>query len=81
MSTALELTLPIASNWKVIGALLGISSDILSRIASNEAGVENRLFAMLNELSCRRLPPTWEALAEAVKHFNPDLAERIRHAQ
>ena len=81
VSTALRLTLPVASNWKVIGALLDIPNDILSKIATDETGVENRLLAMLNALSYRRPPPTWEALAEAVEHFNPDVAEKIRYTQ
>jgi hypothetical protein len=75
------LTLPVASNWKVVGALLGIPNESLRKIAYDEAGIENQLLAMLNELSCRRPPPTWEALAEAVENFNPDVAEKIRHTQ
>ncbi len=75
------MTLPVASDWKVIGALLGIPNEILSNIASDEARVRNQLLAMLNEWSRRRPPPTWEALAEAVEDVNPEVAERIRHAQ
>ena len=77
----MRLTLPVASNWKVIGALLGISNDILSKIATDEAGVQDRLLAMLNAFSCRRPPPTWKALAEAVECVNPDVAEKIRRTQ
>ena len=77
----MRLTLPVASDWKNIGTLLDIPDYILSKIASDEAGVQNQLRAMLNALSCRRPPPTWEALAEAVEHFNPDVAEKIRRTQ
>ena len=79
LRAALRLTYPAASNWKVIGTLLGISSEILSRIASNEARVEDRLVAVLNESSHCDPLPTWEDLANVVEPFNPNLAERIRH--
>ena len=80
MSDALRLTLPVASDWKVIGTLLDIPDDILSKIATDETGVQNQLVAMLNAL-CRRSTPTWKALAEAVECVNPDVAERICRTQ
>ena len=78
VSAAIGLMLPVASNWKVIGALLGIPNENLTRIASDETGIHNQLLALLNELSSHRPPPTWDSLANAVEHFNPDLADRIR---
>ena len=81
VSTALRLMLPVSPKWKLIGTLLDIPSDVLDKIVSNEADVDARLLAMLNELSCRKPPPTWEALAEAVEKFNPDVAKELRHTR
>ena len=59
--------LPLASYWFNIGGLLGIDINDLKTIQSNEAKVQDCLYAMISWwLKQVKPPPTWKDLSEAV---------------
>ena len=71
--------LPLAARWRNIGALLGISNDILRAIRYDERESDNCLREMLSVWLKNTNPlPTWEILAGAVEHYDPAKAQEIR---
>ena len=71
--------LPLASQWKTIGVLLDIPKHVLSKIQSDEEGVNDRLHEMLSEwLKQVDPPPTWKDLADAVDVVDQQKAKEIR---
>ena len=70
---------PLATQWKSIGTLLGLSQDVLDRINSDEASANDRLQMMTSEwLKQVTHPPTWSNLVTAVKMFDKSKAQEIR---
>jgi hypothetical protein len=71
--------LPLATHWKSIGTLLGVSKPVLDKIKSDEEGANDRLQEMLSEwLKQIDPPPTWTALAAAVEKIDSSKAVEIR---
>ena len=71
--------LPLASYWKTIGTLLGVSKPILDKIKSDEEGANDHLQEMLSEwLKQIDPPPSWTALAESVEMIDSSKAMEIR---
>ena len=74
--------LPIATDWKTIGTLLGIPVHILDKVKSNEERVNDRLREMLSEwLKQIDPPPTWTVLIEAVEVIDKSIAQRLKTMQ
>ena len=80
MECPAKILLPVATDWKTIGILLGLKMHILSKIESEERCENNRLLVMLSQWPKHQVdpPPTWAALAEAVEMVNPFRAKVIR---
>jgi hypothetical protein len=79
LKDVLKKLLPLATHWKTVGGLLGVSDPVLDKIKSDEEGANNRLQDMLSEwLKQIDPPPTWTALAEAVATVNSSKAMEIR---
>ena len=86
--TSLALTLPnsfkelkpLAAKWQNIGMLLKIPDGILNTIRHDERNeADNSLRSMLSEWFKQTHPsPSWAALADAVKVFDPSKAEELR---
>ena len=71
--------LPLATQWKSIGTLLGIEDHVLNRVKADEDGVNDCLREMLSEwLRQVDPPPTWAALADVVETFNELKAQEMR---
>ena len=71
--------LPLATHWKTIGTLLGVSNSVLDKIKSDEEGANDRLREMLCEwLKQTDTPPSWAALAKAVEMVDSSKAMEIR---
>ena len=71
--------MPLASNWKTLGALLDLKDCDLDIIQANN---QNQSVECLREtliLLLRQTEPmcTWQAVAEAVKLLNPLKAKEI----
>ena len=78
VASALKLMLPLASDWKVIGALLSLPCDLLDKIAADEDRANDRLLAVLKEWLKQVNPiPSWAMLADAVKPFNETIAKKL----
>lgn len=70
---------PLATDWKIIGGLLGLEKHVLNKIKAEEEGVRNCLYEMLSEwLKQVHPPPTWAALADAVEIVDECKANEIR---
>ena len=70
---------PLATDWKIIGGLLGLEKHVLNKIKAEEEGVRNCLYEMLSEwLKQVHPPPTWAALADAVETVDEHKAIEIR---
>ena len=80
LGDCLRILLPIAYDWKTIGTLLGVEHHSLETIKRDNMGISNDcLRDMLHQwLDRMSPPPTWEELAEAVKHTDPTIARKIR---
>ena len=75
----LRRLLPISSQWKNIGVLLGIPLHRLERIKSDEENVNDRMREMLSEwLKLSNHPPTWTTLTDAVQIVDESLAQYIK---
>ena len=70
--------LPLATDWKTIGTLLGLPEHILEKIKTDEDTARDRLQKMLSEWLKQVESPTWKALADAVESINKAKAEEIR---
>lgn len=76
MSYSAMISLSI--QWKNIGALLGIHPDTLDKIHSDEQSSKSQMREMLTVWLKQVNPlPTWEALINAVKHFDHKKAEKM----
>ena len=63
--------LDLASHWKTIGTLLGLKSDLLDKIRSDEGNTHDRLQKVLSEwLKQVDPPPTWKDIADAVERVD-----------
>ncbi len=80
LAESLKLLLPIARDWKTIGALLNMNSDLLDNIDYDNRSAKECLQQMLAQWLKRVVPPpTWEELAEAVEYSdNITIAHKIR---
>ena len=68
--------LPIAHQWKNIGALLKLEPYILDKIQSDEGKVEDCLREMLSKWVKQINPqPSWVDLADAVEPFDESIAK------
>ena len=72
----LKLSLEVAAEWKSIGVFLDVSVHNLECIEKERGKCTDCLREMLIEWH-KQPHPTWKQLAEAVKMFNPKLAETI----
>jgi hypothetical protein len=71
----------VATQWKNIGALLGIPERILSTIDHDEErnGAVSCLRVMLTVwLQRTDPPPSWSELADAVEPFDPSKASELK---
>lgn len=75
IQTCFRKLLPLASKWKNIGCLLGISAGMLDRIKHDEQTAENCLQEMVR--TWLQQTPTWSALAEAVRPFDESIAKEL----
>jgi len=77
---ALRLLQPVAAEWQNIGCILEISSGELDSIRREERERCNDCLRRMLETWLKQIhpPPTWEALAEAVSVYNPNLAEELK---
>lgn len=77
---ACKFLLPIASEWKTIAVLLGISQDQVEVIRQENTRVNPCLCAMLSTWLKQIDPnPSWNSLAEAVECLgNQTVAKEIR---
>ena len=75
-----KLTLEEAAKWQNIGVLLKVPDCELKCIEKDYKMCKECLREMLREW-LKQSNPTWTQLAEAVKEFNPKLAEKIRAQQ
>ena len=79
LGDCLRLLMPVAHDWQVIGALLGLEHNSLKTIRYNNVEAKDCLQDMLHQWLVRVAPPpTWEALAEAVEHTDQTIACKIR---
>ena len=72
--------MPISKEWKNIGTLIKIPGGTLDRIAHDEQFIANNcLREMLQEWLKQTNPlPTWTQIIEAVKLFNPSVADEMK---
>ena len=71
--------LSLATDWKSIGALLGIKHEVLKMIEANGTTVRDCLEEMISEWLKQVDPrPSWTALAEVVETFDEVKAQEIR---
>lgn len=69
----------LATHWKTIGTLLGLESQLLEEIKSDEESAHDRLQKMLSKwLKQIDSPPTWKYIADAVETVDATKAQEIR---
>ena len=79
LKESLQELIPLATNWKIIGTLLGIKKHILEKIKADEEGIINCLHEMLSEWQKQVTPPpTWTILADAIESIDKSKAREIR---
>ena len=80
LPTMLKILRPVSSQWMNIGVMLPLNHGRLSAIETRCRGIPNDcLREMLSEWLQQVNPgPTKLALVDAVKEYNPSLAETIR---
>ena len=77
----IELYKSVASEWKLIGILLGISDGELNMISERDHGDPQKcLVAMLSVWLHQTKPPaSWPEIAKVVEFAGkPDIAQQIR---
>ena len=78
LKDVLKELLPLATEWKTIGILLGIQKHILDKIKKDEDGVCDCLQEMLAEWLKQVDPPSiWRNLADAVEHVDQKKAQEL----
>ena len=70
--------LPLATDWKTIGTLLGLPEHILEKIKTDEDTARDRLQKMLSEWLKQVESPTWKALVDAVENIDKVRSQEIR---
>ena len=72
--------MPLASNWKTLGALLDLKDCYLDIIQANNQNQSVECLRETLSLLLRQTEPTctWQAVAEAVELLNPLKAKEIR---
>ena len=71
--------LPLSTDWKSIGTLLGVPENVLKNIKANEDSAQDRLQGVLSEwLRLVDPPPTWAVLAEAVEAVDQLKSQEIK---
>ena len=79
LKDAFKELFPLATDWKIIGGLLGLEKHVLNKIKAEEEGVRNCLYEMLSEWLKQVHPTTtWAALADAVETVDEHKAAEIR---
>ena len=79
LKDVLKMLLPLASDWKTIGALLGAEEGVLAKIKHDEQEANDRIQEVISWWLKQVDPsPTWKALADAVESVNPEIASDIR---
>ena len=79
MKDAFKILLPLAQDWKTIGALLGLEEHDIDRIKRDEGGVRDCLRKTVSEWLKQPQPlPTWKDLADAVEEIDQGKATEIR---
>ena len=78
LKDAFRELLPLATDWKTIGTLLGLPEHILEKIKTDEDTARDRLQKMLSEWLKQVDSPTWKALADAVESIDKVRAQEIR---
>ena len=79
LAKAFKLLIPIAKEWQNMGILLELNDQDLKSIVADGDGDINHLREMLRLwLSQVDPPPSWEALHEAVKQFDSQIATKIK---
>ena len=80
LKQAFKTLIPLAYTWYNIGTLLEITDGKLKSIECDKRDTYDCLREMLSSwLKQIDPPPTWSDLAEAVEHFDPSIAEKIRN--
>ena len=78
LSEVFKILIPVAAKWKDIGALLELNEGALNNIdADQRAAIGGMREMLIHWLKQVEPAPTIKALAEAVKHFNPEKAKEI----
>ena len=72
--------MPLASNWKTLGALLNLKDSDLDIIQANNQNQSVECLRETLSLLLRQTEPTctWQDVARAVELLNPKKAEDIR---
>ena len=78
LKDAFRELLPLATDWKTIGTLLGLPEHILEKIKTDEDTAHDRLQKMLSEWLKQVGSPTRKALADAVENIDKVKAQEIR---
>ena len=69
---------PLATKWKDIGTLLGISKPLVDKISSEQERVHECLQEMLSEWLKQIDPsPTWKELIDTLEVVDPAKAKEI----
>ena len=72
------MLIPLASSWRMIGALLGLESGDLDKIRHNAEQDANDCLQMMVSKWLEQPTPTWKDLADTVETLNPQKARDIR---
>ena len=73
------MLLPLASDWKTIGALLGAEEGVLAKIKHDEQEANDRLQEVISWWLRQVDPsPSWKDLADAVETLDPQIASKVR---
>ena len=78
LKDAFKELLPLATEWKTLGTLLGLPGHILEKIKTDEDTARDHLQKMLCEWLKQLEPPTWKALADAVENIDEGRSLEIR---
>ena len=70
----------VATQWRTIGTLLGLSGHVLDKIKSDEDSAHDRLLTMLSEWLKQTADShlSWATLADAVEVINSSKAKEMR---
>ena len=79
LNQAFRMLMPLSSHWRNIGLLLELDNESLRRIDSECRGVPDDCLREMLSLWLKQIDPrpNKKAFAEAVKVYNPALAQEI----